>query len=72
MVRSRTPEVRVPKQPRYTYTCSKCGGSVTKPALIRLKDKDDAKAARLGLGSWRCPKDGPVKVNRTLNKPEEK
>jgi len=61
----------VTKQPRYVYTCFKCGGSVTKPPLIALKGKEDAKGAHLGLGGWRCPIDGPTKVKRRLNKPKE-
>lgn len=56
------------KHPGYIYSCSTCGGPVTKPALIAIKDKDDSKKAKLGLGGWRCNTHGPVKVNRELRK----
>lgn len=59
------------KAPRYVYVCAKCGGPVTKPPLITIKDKEDAKGTRLGLGGWRCRVDGSVKVKRRLNRPQE-
>lgn len=49
--------------PRYTYSCSQCGSSVTKKATGTGDEKQKTKA---GLHGWQCPKDGAVKVIRKL------
>ena len=51
---------------RYNYRCSKCKGSVSKPPVAM--DKNGKMTA--GLHGWKCPKDGPVSVTRTLEKSE--
>ena len=50
---------------RFEYSCSKCGGPVSKPETAM-----DGKKFLHGLHGWRCAKDGAVSVNRKLKKEE--
>lgn len=54
---------------RYEYKCAKCGGSVTKPP-VSMDGEGASRKMKHGLHGWRCPKDGPVAVSRSLTKSE--
>ena len=63
---------------RYVYSCAGCGGPVTKPALVPVREKvtvkqgDDKKPKQRGLHGWSCVKCGKgVKLCRKLA-PKEK
>lgn len=51
---------------RYTYLCSGCGGSVSKPSVSTDKD---GKMVH-GLHGWKCPVCGPTSVKRSLKNSE--
>jgi DNA-directed RNA polymerase subunit RPC12/RpoP len=55
------------KDMRYEYSCSQCGGTVSKPSVSSDKEGKSLH----GLHGWKCPKDGPVKVKRVMKSKSE-
>jgi len=47
---------------RYEYSCSQCGGRVTKPAV----STDEDGVMLHGLHGWKCDTHGPTSVKRSI------